>query len=415
MHAVARDDDTPVSGVAVTLSRLDDFETLLAADEIAQWVQRPSGTTDETGHLWMRGVYPGLYRLAGTLQKDDANWYFVEFRDPDDREWSRTLEREYAGEEVDEIEIRLAPAGSVRGRLHCTDGSTLPAEADILVLPGNRMRSDSTATDWLAEALHRENGHVLEGRRRDQLTIGPLEFGAYNLLVRPDGHDRWTWALGTESPEEASVLSVTSGEPTDLGSVAVDCGPAIVIRPQPPEGIPLPDLVASARYDPSAELSGTIVEDEQVRSLGRARTLIESWRYQFRDLPEGEARLTAIVRNPFFLPGPEIRVTVEATLERGKTVEIAPPLAGIGGAIEISLPDDLAGAVVAARAIREPIGEEPAEARIWQVRDTDVLIPSLPQGTYRVEVCLDAECEDVRAPWGVLEVRPGVVVSPARR
>lgn len=412
LHTVAREDDVPVAGVEVVLTRLEPFESMLASDEIQGWIQRPHGTTDETGHLWLRGIYPGRYRMSGTVARGDGEWSFVEFHDSAARRWSREPERVYAGERTDEIEIRLAPAGGLRARLHCSDGSPLPEEADVLVLPADRVWSGRVTSAWLADAVLNEKALVLEQRARDRLTVGPLESGPRHLLVRPLEHNRWTWAIGTESPSEAAVISVVAGELTDLGAVAVDCAPAVAVRPLPPDGWTLPDLAAATWFDPVAELSGTITRDDEVRRLPHSRLRLETDGVQFRDLPEGLARLSAIVRSPFFLPDPEQRVDIETRLERGRTVELEPPVVGIGGAIEIPLPDDLAAVVVAARALPLQPGEKPVKPKIWAVHEGRVRIPSLVAGAYRIEICVEPTCAEPRSLREPLEVVPGLVVSP---
>lgn len=416
VHAVARDPDgEAAAGVEVVLTREDDFVSLLSSPEVAEWAARPTETTDGTGHLWMRGVYPGRYRLTGTLESSDATMFFAEFRDKGDTRWERELEKEYRGAETDEIEIRLAPAGVVRATLHCSDGSDLPAEADILVLDGLRTHDPDS---WWEEGVLKTRAYVLEGERRDGFHLGPLETDAYHVLVRPEGHNRWTWALGTESPREAAVLSVVPGEPTDLGAIAIDCAPAISVRPVVPEGVDLPDLVATSVYEPLAELTGTLTVDGEERVLGRARLVAEPSRVQFRDLPEGDVELTVTVWNPFFLPGPALSVRISATLERGKTFEATPFVEDIGGAIELRIPqfEDEGTKFRAVRIVylEDSKGdlEGPVEPWILEIASPSLLVPSLPAGKYAVEFCHDLEC---RQPVNWLErvdVQAGTITTP---
>ena len=412
VHAVARDeDDEGIAAVEVSLVRQDDFVSLLSSPDIVEWAQRPTDTTDGTGHLWMRGVYPGRFILSGTFQGDDTTMFFAEFRNDGDTRWERELEKEYRGNETDEIEIRLAPAGSVRATMHCSDGSELPPEADILVLGGDRLYSSKERNSWTEHAVQQRKAHVLEGEARDGFHVGPLELGAYHVLVRPEEHNRWTWALGTESPEDSSILSITPGEPADLGAIAVDCAPAIEVIPQVPDSVELPDLVATGLYEPLAECNGVLTIDGEERELDHARLVAEPWRVQFRDLPEGNAKLQVTVWNPFFLPRPDWVIPVSAELERGRTVEVRPQVPGIGGAIDLLLPESPRFEAVVVVALGDDTKED-VEPWIFEIDGRSILIPSLPQGKYDVAACLDAACEQRVDLWAPVEVQPGVLSVP---
>ncbi len=413
IHAVAVDeDDEPAPDVDVVLARDDDFVSLLANREVAGWAAHPTGKTDGSGHLWLRGVYPGRYVLSGTFENRDETMFFAEFRNKGDTTWIREMEKEYRGTETDEIEIRLAPAGVLRATLHCSDGTELPPEADLLVLDGLRTYEPET---WWDEGVLKIRSFVLEGQRRDSFHIGPLDPGAYSLLVRPDGHNRWTWAIGTETADEATVLTVAAGDPTDLGAIAIDCNPAIAVRPIPPEGVRLPDLVATGIYDPIAELTGVLKIDDGERALGHGRLVAEPPRVQFRDLPEGQIRSTVTVWNPLFLPDPALSVAINATLERGRTVETSAAVEGIGGAIEIDL-SQVQEPEHPVRAIRvEPIREsdsEPVEPWLVGVDGTSVIVPSLPEGSYDFDLCFDVECSSRVPLWRDVPITAGLILTP---
>ncbi|NIM62528.1 MAG: hypothetical protein GTN89_15955 [Acidobacteria bacterium] len=415
VHAVALDGEgEPTPDVNVALTRGDDYVSLLTDREVIDWVARPAGKTDGSGHLWLRGVYPGLYVLSGSFESKDESMFFAEFRNKGDTSWQREMDKVYRDTETDEIEIRLAPAGVLRATLHCSDGGELPPEADLLVLDGV---PNDEPDSWWENGVLRSKAHVLEGERRNTFHIGPLDTGAYNLLVRPQGHNRWTWAIGTEAPEEAAVLTVAAGSPTDLGAIPIDCAPAISVVPIPPDGIDLPDLIKTGIFDPPAELTGTwTTGDGDERRIGHGRLVAEPDHVQFRDLPEGEIRSTVTLWNPLFLPKPSLDISVNATLERGKTVEVSPPLPGIGGAIEIDLAQvQLDGASV--RAIRvaplhERPGERTSEPRNVEVDGSKVIVTSLPEGDYDLDLCFDLECASRVPLWRGVEIEAGVILSP---
>jgi hypothetical protein len=111
------------------------------------------------------------------------------------------------------VEVRpLAPEGA--------DGS---AEAALL-------RTAETGPDEDAPVLRIEE-LTLSGEDRDLMEVGPLPEGLFALAVRPLGFRRWTWIYETHDPERAYPLlvdrdEVAAGEAFDLGSVALECGPA---------------------------------------------------------------------------------------------------------------------------------------------------------------------------------------------
>jgi len=411
IHAMAQDaEGTGVAGVDVVLTREDDFVSLLADPEISEWASRPAERTDGTGHLWMRGIYPGLYRLTGTRRESESAMYFAEFRDEGDTDWNREMKKEYRGTETDDIEIRLVPAGLLRGTVHCSDGSDLPPEADIVVLDANRR--DDKDDNWEA-ATHRSEAFVLQGERRDGFHLGPLDEGAFHLLIRPQDHNRWTWALGTEAAQDATLLSVEAGDPTDIGTIAIDCAPAISIRPIAPDDVELPDLVITGLYEPLAELTAGKIVDGEPTKIEVGRLAPEPDRIQFRDLAAGPAEMTVTLRNPLFLPQPTLTVPINTTLERGKTYEVAPRLQGIGGAIDVILPDEPVFAAVVVTRVDDDT-KPPIEPWILEVQGPSMLIPSLIPGTYEIAACPDPACEQRVDLWNAIDVRRGVIQEATR-
>jgi len=394
LHVTAADsDDRPVPGVRLELARADGGpQTKISDSELLATILRKQESTDATGHAWFRGIWPGPYRLSGRLEGSGSTTGFVRILDQD-----RPLEEmeiELADAEEREIRVRVLPAASFTARLHCVRGQPLPGKASIAVVPESTDLETLDAAEWMEEAALLLEDAPLSDEKRDVLAAGPLEEGAYRLAVRPSGHDRWTWALGTERASEGAILQGAPGDSADLGAVPVDCGPAIAIRLGAPGKGPVPSLsLVHPRYD-TFSIGGVVRNDAGEHTVAHAVVDAYAERLVVRDLPEGAGVLQIRLRHPYFLPSPWITIPVEAMLERGRTFEVQHMLSAVGGALLVIHP---------AAAVR--ISGAAVEPRVVELLDGRVEVPSLPAGLYRVDLCSDAACKRI------LETRDGLEIQ----
>jgi protocatechuate 3,4-dioxygenase beta subunit len=388
VHGFATGEDRePVEGVGLVLERQDDEPAVWIDDEyLLARIATPEGRSDATGHAWIRGVWPGRYKARG---KPLGPRTFVRFRDG--RRVVEEVELALVDGQDAELELLVLPAASFRGTLACGRAIALPGSASIVAVPAELSPEEHDEQELLDAAALRLDDVPLSGRLRDTFHAGPLEADAYRLALRPTGWDRWTWLPGTERPREAATIQAVLGEPVDLGSVDVDCGPAILVAPLAARDVPLPDLTGARVRGPL----GTVVLDDEAREVRRAKVDARRGRVFLRDLPEGEAVLELSLIHPYFLPSPELALVAEGTLERGRTLTLAPPLSGVGGALRL-----LSSQGVAAR-ITDAAGGRRLVALTGGVAE----FPSLVPGPFDAALCGDAECSAVLAEWSGVEVR----------
>jgi hypothetical protein len=400
VHGVATDEDEArVSGARLTLTLLDDPEARPGEPETPERAPTKQGDTDATGHAWLRGIPPGLYRLEGEMRGPDAAARAVKFRR--EGRLHSSLELDLVDEAQEEVDVAVVAAGSVRGRLACTDGLAIPAAASVLTVTAGTDLTGRDADDLARDAALWEGELGLIGPARDALVVGPLEGGAYHLAVRPAGHDRWTWALGTEQAVDAIAFLTVEGEETDLETIAVECGPAIRVSPVVGSRQPLPDVRGLQLDGEPLSVRGTVstvsgrVEIERVRVEARTDHLI------VRDLPEGDAVLELTLTNDYFLPTTRLTIPVDATLQRGRTLSLSPAVTAIGGIVELS-----ATAGVAARLENPDAGE-----RIAVVSEGRARFAGVPEGSYRLEVCEDTECGTILETIEAVKVKPAKTIE----
>jgi hypothetical protein len=393
LHVTAADsDDRSVSGVRLELVRMDGGPQIKISDpELVATTLRKQASTDATGHAWMRGIWPGPYRLTGRLEGSSSTTGFVRILDHD----QPVEELEIALTEAEERELRarVLPAASFQARLHCSRGQPLPGKASVAVVPASVALEALDAEDWMEESELVLEDVPLTEEKHDVIGVGPLEEGAYRLAVRPSGHDRWTWALGTERASEGAILHGTPGEPVDLEALPIDCGPAIAIRLGVAGDGPVPSLsLVHPRYD-TFSIAGAVSNDSGENTVDHAVVDAYADRLVVRDLPEGSATLRIGLRHPYFLPSPWITIPLQATLERGRTIDTRWMSAAFGGALVVVHP---------AAAVR--VSGAKIAPRVVPLQDGRVEIPSLVPGLYRLELCSDAACKRV------IETRDGLEV-----
>ena len=287
-----------------------------------------------------------------------------------------------------EVEIRIAAAASIETRLHCADGSELPEEADALIFPSSYTEIEAPHSDWNKAASRTANNLVLQGRHRDRLHVGPLDLGSYRVVVRPEGHNRWTWAIGSEQSDEAAIIAIDQPARTDIGATPIDCEPAIAIIPQSVEGDAFADWFTEEPYDPVAWLKGEIKKGgREPNEIEITNPRVYPGKVEFRSLPPGDATMELVVRSPFFLPDPEITIKLDDQLKRGRTITRRPKVHEVGGALKIDFRQPPLVGTAAVRLLQSPEIDW-----LYAVTDETMLVPSLPAGDYELELCADSEC-----------------------
>jgi len=353
-------------------------------------VLAPHADSDATAHVWIRGVWPGRYRLSGGAAAEGAATRFVRFKSG--KSLVETLELDLLDAAQTDVEAVLVPAAGVTGHLVCGDGHPLPGLVSIAAVTAGFDPVDADPAALVRDATLTLEKVPLRGTLHDEFTAGPLETGAYLVAFRPEGFERWTWAPGGEHPAGAASIGLRTGAPTDLGTIEVDCGPAIELTPRVASGEPLPDLREGTTHEKVALVSGTLVDGERERVVRDA--IVDAYRDRviLRGLPPGRGRLDATLRNRFFLPAPQVETALEGEFDRGRLVRGSPAVASIGGALRVS------GSTALAVRVLAPDGS----ARIQALALGRVEVPSLPAGSYRVELCADAACATgAPAPLGV--------------
>lgn len=395
VHALATDrEGQPVPGVRLRMIRIDAGPATLISDPaIVAAVSEAHGESDATGHAWIEGVRPGAYELYAVSEGRGGPGRFVRFVDGD--RLFESVELSLAAEEQREIEIKLLPAASFALHLRCSQGVPLPGAASAMVLPAPADDDAMGEGRWAERAVLRLDDRPLEGATRATLIVGPLEIDAYHVAVRLMGHQRWTWAMGTERLDEAAMLQAVTGEPTDLGTLEIDCGPAIRLEPRVASGQALPDLTLIERRAGGVGVVGTVSWEGRDMALRQPKIDSHHDAVVLRGLPEGEADLEVALSHPYFVPA-VIRVQIREELERGGTTRVVPVIPAVGGVIRFDLEQAVAARIV------DGAGSE----RVERSRAGGPVFENLAPGRYRVDLCGDVDCATIERSWDEVDVAP---------
>jgi hypothetical protein len=400
LHAVTADGDgEPVEGIPLLLSRTGPMpEMMITEPRLAVAAASARGATDATGHAWIEGIWPGAYELTTDPEVSGDPGRFVRFVDGDQP--VESLELFFAGADEQGAEITVLPAASFEVRLQCAGDLPLPGAASAAVLRAPADEDRIEGGRWMERSVLRLDDVPLVGRIRDTLVVGPLEADAYHVAIRPTGHQRWTWAMGTERFVDAAMLTAGPGEPTRLGTLEIDCGPAIRLEPRSGDGNPLPPLESIARRREGVTLTGTVIHQGRSISVAKAAVDAHPDALVIRELPEGEAELEIGLSHPCFVP-PVVRVPLRAELQRGKTEQLAPLIPVIGGVIHLE------GETGCGARLTHPGGKQDRR----QVETGRIAFENLLPGIYHLELCADASCEVVLRSWDRVEVAPMATVK----
>ncbi|MDX1388000.1 MAG: hypothetical protein R3344_02365 [Acidobacteriota bacterium] len=390
------EDDTPVPEVDVRVIRLDDPPDIVLEDQRFRDAKKlREGPTDTTGHIKLTGLYPGRYAVMGRLRGALAATRFV--RVMDDGKQKDEIEITLGGEEERRVELAVRPAASVSGSLACTDGGSLPGATSIRALPpGNDDIDRREDPDLTENALLTVDDLALTGKHGDRFLAGPFEERPIQLALRPSGYAIWTWALSTEQREYAAVLTTSLGDTDDLGTIQIECGPAAEAIPVVGNESPLPDL-----RDVEVRATATALRDNPQRRSVRPRIEQHADSVLLRDLPEGKIEIELVLSHPHFLPTDEQRWVFESEIDRGRLVIVEPDIPAIGGAIVVPGTDGNTAR----------LGGAGDFVRETDVEDNRARFVSVPAGTYRVELCADADCAEVRRVWEKIVVEVGETLT----
>lgn len=439
-----------VEGVALVVERIGEGPPSLVADPDLEGKRaQRRAATDKSGWAVVGGLDPGRYRVRAELSGPRAQTHIVRIGEGDGPLLD-SVESTLAESEKKELRIALFPAAVIRAQLACSDRGPIPRAVAFRILPFPATPSsddDPPDSELERAAILSKKDIMLTGKALDTLSAGPLSGASLSvgslaaepflLAVRPMGHDRWTYPSGTEEVTRGLPIMVEDGKVADGGSIEIDCGPTIRLRPVFRSHDPIPDLRAAARShdpipdvrearaeigsrDPIPDLREARVEakiqhvvkpalpGEKQVDLPRSRQPIpppfvdrSKTRITLRKLPEETVEAEVTVSHPFFVPG-TIQVTpVVLALERGRESEIEVPVPEIGGVLEIEA-GDAPGAVVTDAAGKQVR----ADAKAGQVR-----LESLKAGVYTVSLCADPDCARAARTWGSVEIAPAKITQ----
>ncbi len=404
VHAVVDDDEGErVPDVQFRMERLDPMpENVVQDAAVVERITAPEAKSDTTGHAWMRGVWPGRYRLRGTVGGRLEATRFVRFRE--DGRLTESVEVDLGDGQEIEIEAELVAAARVTGHLVCSDGRPMPGLVSLVTVPAEFDTADMDSAAMVDAAKIQIDELPLRGSLHDGFAAGPMEQGYYYLGFRPEGYDRWTWVPGEENPAVATHVQASIGDPTDVGTVKVDCGPAVKIAPRVTGDEPLPDLRKRPPHKKIVTAMGTLERGGEKRKVREVTVDLYTDHVVVRGLPEGTGRIDLMLLNRFFRPGPQLEVSVEDEFDRGRIVGTFPVVKGIGGVLRV--------ADAAAAAVRVTAAD--GVNRIEEFDRGRVEVPSLEAGTYEVELCPDLACLESSHRWPAVEVEAHRIVELTR-
>ncbi len=404
VHAVVDDDEGErVPDVQFRMERLEPMpETVVQDAAVLERIKAPEAKSDTTGHAWIRGIWPGGYRLSGTVGGSLEATRFVRFRE--DGGLVDSVQVDLGNGQEIEIEAELVAAARVTGHLVCSDGRPMPGLVSLVAVPAHFDTVDMDSAALVDEAKMQIDELPLRGSLHDGFAAGPMEQGYYYLGFRPEGYDRWTWVPGEENPAAATHVQASIGDPTDVGTVKIDCGPAVRIAPRVVGDEQLPDLRKRPPHKKIVTATGILDRDGEKRKVREVAVDIYKDHVVVRGLPEGTGRIDLTLLNRFFRPDPELEVAVEDEFDRGRTFGTFPVVKGIGGVLRV--------ADAAAAAVRLTAAD--GVARIEELDRGRVEVPSLEPGAYEVELCPDLACTESSHRWRAVEVEAHQVVELTR-
>lgn len=363
------EENVPVADVRLEIRREDDLPPPPPREEaLRRDKTRRSVDTDQTGYVETIGLHGGRHRLTAHLLGEQGRARFARVARSGAAEATPDLVLDVEEGRRHEIDLRVVDAASLHGTLSCDDGAPVPPVARFRVVPEGADEDDAVLD---IERL------PLGGRHLDSFRVGPLEAGAYQLVFRPEGMERWTWAYGTLERARSAIFTVPDGEPVLVGPLEARCRPALSIVPKilsqeaPPD---LRDARVEATATRDADTGETLAAALRVLPL-RDRVVLEVE-------AEGEIEIDGRWFHPYLVPPRMELATGPRDFERGARLTLNPVFERVGGRLRIRTDSP---AVRVQRLAGEPRVARPSpEGRVD--------LPGLPPGSYAVAPCLDAGC-----------------------
>ena len=415
IHARAVDGDgTAVGEVELRVTRVGDPPSGGLASELVR-ASKMSRTVraDATGHVWVRGLPAGTYRLAATLAGAKTAAHFVRLR-AGSAPPAASAEVELSEGRTTEVELVVLPAASLTGTLRCSDGGSLAPALGVRVFDAATPAKPWTDPDLREGSLLAVDDLRLGGKLLDEFDAGPLETGTHRLAVRPAGHDYWSWPTDALTPETAMPFPVTELSPRKIGVATIECGPLVMLVPRIASGQATPDLrLGRVVVDPVIEATEEATSPEgepQEKEPLPHRTEASPDRVFVRGLPPEKVNLRLRLEHPYLIPSEREIARDGLDLLRGRLSEIQVPFDAVGGLLEVrgtgaaarrtSLQGKAEGTV--------PVSQGTVPELIRPVIGGVASFPGTPAGRWNVELCADPECRSVLKTWD------GVVVEAAR-
>ena len=222
----------PLSGVELWATRRSDDPESEAFERGAR--------TDTRGEATLGGLLAGDYDLEAEFQGSDRALGHIGLEIGGKVYAEHPVLVRLDRDEVLPVVATLLPAASLRMQLRCTNGDSVPGTADVRVF-----RAVAHLTDVVSETRRDDEPDLelerraLSGSARDQLIVGPLDPGAFEIAVRPEGFDRYTWAFETHNRDTATAVQITRAEAQsaamlELGELLIECDPgAELVLPEP--------------------------------------------------------------------------------------------------------------------------------------------------------------------------------------
>lgn len=425
----------PLGGVEVTVQRVEEEADLVAdgrgdpasalrSPEIRRAKERRVVVTDRRGRARAGGFYAGSYLLEGRLtgSEDALGRILLATRR---RTAALELDLDLAASETLRVEATLVPAARFSVVPRCDDGGALPATTDVRVYRAVHSRGNVAVALFDEEPVLELGERVLAAR--SPLVLGPLDAGAFEVAIRPQGFDRWTWAFETTEreravPLEVGAADVRQGRELPLGVFVIECEPAIDLRllPDPPVELDFSHLEVQARlFDAErAAEEGVRSKDASRRELQPPRVRRAPGRIELRRIQTGRTRLRLEIAHPFLLPsgpypssgsaqqggnrpsppGSQTVQELDLDLQRGGYQKIDLPLP-VGGLVIVEGP---AGSAV----LVEPMAEGRPASWLLSQDTGQVRVGPLGAGRYRFSLCSERSCREPRDGQEV-EVEPG--------